>query len=83
MLIITRPYNTARILNQRIDNFTIIFNQITTILMTSIAIRWNSILGTPYQVNSASELISYFFLILVLLILIIILAIVRLSIFNR
>lgn len=54
ILLITLPYNSTRVLNQRIDNFTIIFNQITTILMTSVAIRCNSIIGTSYQSQSNS-----------------------------
>jgi len=51
-LIIAQPYNTLRQINKTIHNATIIFNQIFTIFISAVVIRWNSILGTSYQVQS-------------------------------
>ena len=52
LIIYLRPYNTLRQLNKFLHNATIAFNQFTCIVVSYVVIRWNSIIGTPYQETS-------------------------------
>jgi len=58
-LIIYRPYNTIHRLNRLIHNVTIVFNQASSLTCLSIIMRWNKIIGTPYQTESDSELAAF------------------------
>jgi hypothetical protein len=82
-LMVSRPYNTLRNFNKFMHNITIIINQLTTIIVVAIVIRWNTIYGTDSQIDSHTETSIYFFIILTLLVITLTLAIIRLAIFNK
>ncbi len=82
-LICKQPYNTLRRLNKTLHNATIIFNHFLTIFMTLLIIRWNSIVGSSYQILSSSEITAYAFLIGFMMIISLIMTILRLVIFNK
>jgi len=82
-LIIYRPYNTIHRLNRLIHNVTIVFNQASSLTCLSIIMRWNKIIGTPYQTESDSELAAYSILLIFMLFVSFGLTIFRLAIFNK
>lgn len=51
-LILVRPYSTIRNFNRFLHNATIIFNQLTTIILVCIIIRWNTLYSSESQIIS-------------------------------
>ena len=77
------PYNTPRKLNRILHNFTLLHNQLVSVLFTCIAIRWRAVIAGSGQADSGGEFTAYFFLILVLLAVAAVLAVLRMLIFDK
>jgi hypothetical protein len=83
ILLVARPYKTVRVFNKFIHNLTIIYNQLLTIVVLALVMKWNTLYGNSSQFQSDGETTIYLFLILAMLTIALALAIFRLAIFNK